>query len=144
MKSLSLDLNSSKDLQKDLKDKEESLSTDNKSTITITSAETTSKMDLSTSVELTTATPINDSSEKKASKEVPETTKIEKKEEKKEKRSTFKKWANPKPGSVQGSVYNMIILSLGSGCLSLPKYIGENSLFFSILVTLILIFRILY
>ena len=31
-------------------------------------------------------------------------------------------------GSIRGSIFNLVILSLGSGCLSLPKYIGETSL----------------
>ena len=35
-------------------------------------------------------------------------------------------------GSIRGSIFNMVILSLGSGCLSLPKYIGKTSLLMSI------------
>ena len=29
-------------------------------------------------------------------------------------------------GSIRGSIFNLVILSLGSGCLSLPKYIGKS------------------
>lgn len=35
-------------------------------------------------------------------------------------------------GSLRGSILNMIILTLGSGCLSLPKYVGNTSLVFSV------------
>ena len=33
-----------------------------------------------------------------------------------------------KPGSIRGSIFNLVILSLGSGCLSLPRYISKTSL----------------
>ena len=33
-----------------------------------------------------------------------------------------------KTGSIRGSIFNLVISSLGSGYLSLPKYIGKTSL----------------
>ena len=33
-----------------------------------------------------------------------------------------------KPGSIRGSIFNLVILSLGSGCLSLPRYISKTSI----------------
>lgn len=41
-------------------------------------------------------------------------------------------------GSIRGSIFNMVILSLGSGCLSLPKYVGKTSLALSILMIIII------
>ena len=41
-------------------------------------------------------------------------------------------------GSIRGSIFNMVILSLGSGCLSLPKYVGKTSLTLSIVMVLVI------
>ena len=79
--------------------------------------------------------------------ESPEGAKDEKKqEEKKEevkddghigivsekKRTLFHKIFGPmEAGSVRGSIFNMVILSLGTGMLALPKYMSNTSLLFS-------------
>lgn len=42
------------------------------------------------------------------------------------------------PGSLRGSIFNMIILTLGSGCLSLPRYVGEISLSFSVFLIIVI------
>jgi len=50
-------------------------------------------------------------------------------------------------GSVRGSIFNMIILSLGTGCLSLPKAMGDMSLImglFSVFLTCIATYWTLY
>ena len=39
-------------------------------------------------------------------------------------------------GSIRGSIFNMVILSLGSGILSLPKYIQKTSLAMAIFLIL--------
>lgn len=41
------------------------------------------------------------------------------------------------PGSMRGSIFNLCILSLGSGCLALPQKIGYMSLFISPIVILL-------
>jgi hypothetical protein len=50
-------------------------------------------------------------------------------------------------GSVRGSIFNMIILSLGTGCLSLPKAMGDMSLImglFSVILTCLATYWTLY
>jgi hypothetical protein len=41
------------------------------------------------------------------------------------------------PGSIRGSIFNLTILSLGSGCLSLPKAMSEMSLILGIISILL-------
>ena len=71
-------------------------------------------------------------------KEKEENEKEEEDEEKKklikeEYRNFISKLFGPiEAGSIRGSIFNMIILSLGSGLLSLPKYIQKTSLLMSI------------
>ena len=49
-------------------------------------------------------------------------------------RSLFLKIFGPlEAGSIRGSIFNMVILSLGTGMLALPRYISNTSLFFSCL-----------
>ena len=67
-------------------------------------------------------------------KEVNETQPPKQSEEKEtvQRRTIFQKWFSPmEAGSIRGSIFNMVILSLGSGCLSLPKYISKTSLILS-------------
>lgn len=54
-------------------------------------------------------------------------------------RTRFNKLLGPlDPGSIRGSIFNMIILSLGSGCLSLPKYVGKVSLLMALALVVII------
>ena len=56
-----------------------------------------------------------------------------------QRRSFMNKLFGPmEAGSIRGSIFNMVILSLGSGCLSLPKYVGKTSLSLSIVMILII------
>ena len=41
-------------------------------------------------------------------------------------------------GSIRGSIFNMTILSLGFGCLSLPKYVGKTSLALSVVMVVVI------
>lgn len=67
------------------------------------------------------------------------TFKDEIKEEEIISRSRFNRLFGPlDPGSIRGSIFNMIILSLGSGCLSLPKYVGQVSLLMAIFLVIII------
>jgi F0F1-type ATP synthase assembly protein I len=46
------------------------------------------------------------------------------------KRSLFHKIFGPmEAGSIRGSIFNMVILSLGTGMFALPKYMSNTSLF---------------
>ena len=48
------------------------------------------------------------------------------------KRTLFHKIFGPmEAGSIRGSIFNMVILSLGTGMFALPKYMSNTSLFFS-------------
>ena len=57
------------------------------------------------------------------------------------KRTLFHKIFGPmEAGSIRGSIFNMVILSLGTGMFALPKYMSNTSLFFScLLITIICI-----
>ena len=47
-------------------------------------------------------------------------------------RSLFHKIFGPiEAGSIRGSIFNMVILSLGTGMFALPKYMANTSLLFS-------------
>ena len=47
-------------------------------------------------------------------------------------RSLFLKIFGPmEAGSIRGSIFNMVILSLGTGMFALPRYMSNTSLFFS-------------
>ena len=49
-------------------------------------------------------------------------------------RSLFLKIFGPlEAGSIRGSIFNMVILSLGTGMLALPRYVSHTSLFFACL-----------
>ena len=51
------------------------------------------------------------------------------------KRTLFHKIFGPmEAGSIRGSIFNMVILSLGTGMFALPKYMSNTSLFFSCLL----------
>lgn len=64
-----------------------------------------------------------------------EENKLKDEEENTRKRTFINKLFGPmEDGSIRGSIFNMVILSLGSGCLSLPKYIGKTSLLMSIVL----------
>ena len=43
-----------------------------------------------------------------------------------------------KLGSIRESIFNLVILSLGSGCLSLPKYRGKTSLLLGLIMVVII------
>ena len=43
-----------------------------------------------------------------------------------------------KPGSIRGSIFNLVILSLGSGCLSLPRYICKTSLILGLAMVVVI------
>ena len=60
-------------------------------------------------------------------------------EEVPQRRSFMNKLFGPmEAGSIRGSIFNMVILSLGSGCLSLPKYVGKTSLALSVIMVLVI------
>ena len=56
-----------------------------------------------------------------------------------EKRSTFNKiFGKMEAGSIRGSIFNMLILTLGSGLLSLPTYIGKVSMILSTVLIILI------
>ena len=56
-----------------------------------------------------------------------------------EKRSTFNKiFGKMEAGSIRGSIFNMLILTLGSGLLSLPTYIGNVSMILSTILIILI------
>jgi amino acid permease len=56
-----------------------------------------------------------------------------------EKRSTFNKiFGKMEAGSIRGSIFNMLILTLGSGLLSLPTYIGKVSIILSSILIIVI------
>jgi amino acid permease len=60
-------------------------------------------------------------------------------EELPQRRSFMNKLFGPmEAGSIRGSIFNMVILSLGSGCLSLPKYVGKTSLALSVVMVVVI------
>ena len=60
-------------------------------------------------------------------------------EELPQRRSFMNKLFGPmEAGSIRGSIFNMVILSLGSGCLSLPKYVGKTSLALSVIMIIVI------
>lgn len=68
-----------------------------------------------------------------------EENKFKDEEENTRKRTFINKLFGPmEDGSIRGSIFNMVILSLGSGCLSLPKYIGKTSLLMSIFLIIVI------
>ena len=55
------------------------------------------------------------------------------------KRTLFHKIFGPmEAGSIRGSIFNMVILSLGTGMFALPKYMSNTSLLFSCLLIIII------
>ena len=55
------------------------------------------------------------------------------------KRSLFHKIFGPmEAGSVRGSIFNMVILSLGTGMLALPKYIANTSLCLAVILIIVI------
>lgn len=60
-------------------------------------------------------------------------------EDENKRRSFINKLFGPmEAGSIRGSIFNLVILSLGSGCLSLPKYIGETSLLMALILVIVI------
>ena len=58
------------------------------------------------------------------------------------KRTLFHKIFGPmEAGSIRGSIFNMVILSLGTGMFALPKYMSNTSLFFSCLLIIGYVFQ---
>ena len=59
------------------------------------------------------------------------------------KRTLFHKIFGPmEAGSIRGSIFNMVILSLGTGMFALPKYMSNTSLFFSCLLIISICFSV--
>ena len=59
------------------------------------------------------------------------------------KRSLFHKIFGPmEAGSIRGSIFNMVILSLGTGMFALPKYMSNTSLFLSCLLIIGICFAV--
>ena len=59
------------------------------------------------------------------------------------KRTLFHKIFGPmEAGSIRGSIFNMVILSLGTGMFALPKYMSNTSLFFSCVLIIIICFLV--
>ena len=55
------------------------------------------------------------------------------------KRSLFHKIFGPmEAGSIRGSIFNMVILSLGTGMLALPKYMENTSLVFAVILIIVI------
>ena len=56
-----------------------------------------------------------------------------------DKRSLFNKIFGPlEAGSIRGSIFNMVILSLGTGMLALPKYVGNTSILFACIFIIVI------
>ena len=56
-----------------------------------------------------------------------------------DKRTLFNKIFGPlEAGSIRGSIFNMVILSLGTGMLALPKYVGNTSILFACIFIIVI------